>query len=71
MTRRTLLLHGYEAQIFTDSRTGSAHVFHYIITREDSPGIVAWGQEKTEEEAEQAAMEYIRDVHGREVGQTG
>lgn len=71
MTRRTLFSHGYEAQLFTDSRPGSSHVFHYIITKKDSPSIIGWGQESTEAAAEKAAMEYIRDAHKRAIGEAG
>jgi hypothetical protein len=69
VVRRTLYAHGYEAQLFRDSRQLEFQFFHYIVTRARSCDILAWGQEKTEEDAERAALEYIQELHRRAAGQ--
>ena len=68
MVRRTLYAHGFEAQLFRDSREQHFQFFHYIITHPHSAEILAWGQELTEEAAEKEALDCMQNLLGRAAG---
>ncbi|HUQ49910.1 MAG TPA: hypothetical protein VM056_04270 [Terriglobales bacterium] len=63
LVKRTMACGGFEADFFVDTKCQAA-LYHFIITRKGMAEIVAWGQERSMEEAERAAlnaMDYISD----------
>ena len=47
---------GYVAEVILGRETG---LYHYVISKEDSIEIVAWGQENTVESARKCIDDYI------------
>jgi hypothetical protein len=56
-----LTMGNYIADILVDPRS-YATVYHWIIQRIGSAEIIAWSQASSFEDAEQAAMEYLRNL---------
>lgn len=64
MVKRTLSSGGYESEFFTDQHSNPP-VVHYIVTRKGETDILAWGQERTMQDAERAAMDCMHDLYKR------
>lgn len=47
---------GYTAEIILGRETG---LFHYIVTKDNSPAILSWGQENTVESARKSIDDFI------------
>jgi hypothetical protein len=56
-----LTIGNYVADILVDPRS-YATVYHWIVQRIGSAEIIAWSQEKSFEEAEEAARECLRNL---------
>lgn len=65
VVKRTLSHNGYEADFYTDSKT---QLVHYVITRQGESEIVMWGQEKSIEEAERRALEWMTQLGRKRSG---
>lgn len=63
MVTRTFRVGNYQADLYVDAKAAPP-LCHFVVTRQDSPEIVAWGQERSLEAAEQSArdaMGYMAD----------
>jgi hypothetical protein len=58
MVKRTIAIGDHIADLYCQSN-GDPQLFHYIITRQNSAEILAWGQEYSAEAAERAALERV------------
>jgi hypothetical protein len=70
--KRTLASGGYEADFYTDT-TVEPPIVHYIITKNGETDILAMGQERSVQAAEQVALDFMHDLYQRslEAGATG
>lgn len=53
--------YGYLAEIMR-SKAGDRTVFHYLVQRENSTGILHWGQEFSEQRALESIEEFLQEV---------
>jgi hypothetical protein len=62
--RRTLHLHGFVVEFFTDPLADPA-THHYTVTKVGSSSILGWGQRGTEPECEAEARTAVRQFMKR------
>lgn len=67
MVKRTLSSGGFESEFFVEN-DADPPVIHYIVTKKGSADILAWGQEKSPQDAERAALDAMHDLYQRVVG---
>ena len=64
MVKRTLSSGGYEAEFYTDTSV-EPPIIHFIVTKKGDTDILAWGQERSINEAERGALEAMHDLYQR------
>ena len=62
LTKRTLAVGDFLAELYVDTRSVPP-LYHYIVTRKDSAGILGWGQERSVEDAERSALDKIAGMN--------
>lgn len=68
-SKKSLEAHGFRADFFTNDSSGSP-VYHYVVIRVGSLEILGWGQERSAEEAERAALDCMTTL-GRRASAAG
>lgn len=59
-----LELRDYIADVLLDTRF-ETHIYHWIVQRVGSPEVIAWGQERTFDDAKAAAQSCLRSLNAQ------
>ena len=64
VTRKTVEVDNFRAEFFVNNQIDPP-VYHFVVMRKGSVEILAWGQERSEIEAERAARQCIDNLSRR------